>query len=152
MYIYAGGGAEGPLSDMHAFCFADRRWQPVVYGNPECAPPPRRYHSMCLHGCRLYVFGGWDGISYLNDFYAFDLETLLWTRIAGSAVTPSVRCYHTCVAFGDALYVFGGTSARHLNDVWQFSVRCAALVHVCGPPRHCLLCAGSVAVAASGPS
>lgn len=122
MYIYAGGGADGPLNDMHVYHMAENRWEMVPYANPLEAPHLRRYHSMCLHGQCLYIFGGWDGASYLNDLFSFDLESCVWTRLTGFALAPSVRCYHTCVAFGDSLYVFGGTGVRHLNDVWRYCV------------------------------
>lgn len=43
--------------------------KPKVYGE---IPPPCRAHSAVSHGSTIYVFGGGDGPTYHNHFYALD--------------------------------------------------------------------------------
>ena len=35
-------------------------------------PSPRRGHTASVVGTNIYVFGGYNGISYYNDLFIFD--------------------------------------------------------------------------------
>jgi hypothetical protein len=59
----------------------------------------------------MYVFGGYSGVSYLNDTNSLNLSTLAWTDIATTGSAPTVRYGHVSVLdTGNRMYVYGGSS------------------------------------------
>jgi len=39
----------------------------------------RQFHTANIIESKMYVFGGGDGKSWLNDLLIFDIETLSWS-------------------------------------------------------------------------
>lgn len=63
-------------------------------------PSPRDRHIFVVHRRSLYVFGGFDGNSRVNDFMEFRLKEREWrpvVALTGSAPTP--RHSHTGVVY-----------------------------------------------------
>ena len=44
-------------------------------------PSIRSCPSWCIEGNRVFVFGGYDGVRRMNDFFACDLDTYTWTQV-----------------------------------------------------------------------
>ena len=44
-------------------------------------PSPRAAHSCDLIGNKLFVFGGWNGKSALNDLHVLEFETSKWKQV-----------------------------------------------------------------------
>ena len=63
-----------------------------------------------VHDKFLYIFGGYDGATRVNDFYRYDLVEQVWSEAEEeqSIYRPSPRHSHAAVVYQDSLYVFGG--------------------------------------------
>ncbi len=48
-------------------------WRQVEYAS--ASPGPRENNGIVEHDGKLYLFGGYNGSEWLNDFHEFDLRT-----------------------------------------------------------------------------
>ncbi|XP_024523561.1 rab9 effector protein with kelch motifs [Selaginella moellendorffii] len=88
-------------------------------------PSPRDSHSSTAVGSKLYVFGGTDGTSPLDDLFVLDtgkrvLSIFFFLFLSSDAATntwgkpdvfgdvPAPREGHSASLIGDNLFVFGG--------------------------------------------
>ncbi|KAL0800509.1 hypothetical protein Bca101_055684 [Brassica carinata] len=71
LYVFGGYNTDNyRTNQVHLFDAAKQIWtQPMISGTP---PPPRDSHSCTTVGDNLIVFGGTDGIKFLNDLYILD--------------------------------------------------------------------------------
>ena len=46
--------------------------------NPKGNAPMRQFHTSSIIDNRMYVFGGGDGKSWLNDLLIFDITLMEW--------------------------------------------------------------------------
>ena len=88
---------------------------------PAAGTPPgaRESHTLTTVGSRVFVFGGFDGSRVLNDLYAFDLQTGMWSQHVHTGVSPPARAGHSATAFGVPanILVFGGAnSSRRFGE------------------------------------
>lgn len=80
-------------------------------------------------GEKMYLIGGYDGASGLNDVWASS-DGVTWVEQTGTPFTPA-RAGHTALVFQNKLWVIGGASGpsvniqtmqvsgAFLNDVWS---------------------------------
>jgi hypothetical protein len=54
-------------------------------------PTHRFGYVSVVHNNKFVLFGGFDGVRWLNDMYEFDLQTNVWKQIAARGNLPSVR-------------------------------------------------------------
>ena len=62
--------------DCHVLTFEDASLTSATWSNPQIdgfQPSPRRRHTMCSSGNKIFLFGGFDGKKFLNDVHAFQL-------------------------------------------------------------------------------
>lgn len=74
-------------------------------------PKERNAHSMTTIDNRLYLFGGYNSKSCIDDFWCFNTETLKWSEIQLelNKLSKSVPLRgHTANAIGNKIYIFGG--------------------------------------------
>jgi len=153
-YCYIFGGYDGTsrVNDFYAYNFLTKTWSqihpsnptfPVVGGNNNgtgTPPSPRDRHVSIVHDNTFYVFGGFDGTSRVNDFYAFDLSSYhnasspstnnanscqYWRKIRPSQhnTPPSPRHSHSAVVYKDCMYIFGGYDGSYRSDFQSFNFR-----------------------------
>jgi hypothetical protein len=73
---------------------------------------------------RLVLFGGFDGVNYLNDTWALTLSgTPTWSAIAPTGALPTGRSFHgaTFDAAHDEMVVFAGSDGTYRNDAFVLS-------------------------------
>ena len=127
MIVYGGRNSEC-LSDIWSFNFVSRQWRELEQTAEEgCRPCARAGHTSVLHRGKMYIFGGVgnrDADNWLNDTWAFDLETKQWEHIQHAGASPKGRKGHTAVYNKGSMFVFGGgQDDRTLwSDLWEFKL------------------------------
>lgn len=74
LYIFGGFTFNGRLDDVHKYSFDKNQW--VRLQTTGQKPTARENNGAVLYKGCMYVFGGCDGLSWLNDFYALNLKSL----------------------------------------------------------------------------
>ncbi len=79
----------------------------------------RSEHVMIGFKNSLWVIGGFDGSSYLNDVWNSD-DGVSWTRITNAA-SFGARSGHACAVYGDDIWLTGGYNSDTglYDDVWK---------------------------------
>lgn len=95
------GGGTGRLDDFYSFSFDTGEWEEVKVLSDE-KPGCRENNGVVIGDSRrVYLFGGYNGTSWLNDLWMFDIDTQRWTCIQESTDPRSVPD-ETSLALGDA--------------------------------------------------
>lgn len=83
LYVFGGyGGGTGRLDDFYSFDFASGQWEEVRVLSRE-KPGCRENNGVVISDSSrdIYLFGGYNGVSWLNDLWKFDIESRMWTCI-----------------------------------------------------------------------
>eukprot|EP00986_Skeletonema_menzelii_P000229 scaffold67_cov155-Skeletonema_menzelii.AAC.3 len=71
--------------------------------------PSRRFgYVSVVHDNKFVLFGGFDGVRWLNDMFEFDLVTNTWKTVQASGRLPSVRSCPAWIKDGNYVYIHGG--------------------------------------------
>lgn len=73
MYAYGGYSGSERLADMYAYDFETNHWSEVDCTDGDC-PSGRSSLVAQVYENSLYIFGGYNGVTVLNDFYKFRLK------------------------------------------------------------------------------
>ncbi|EFJ08825.1 hypothetical protein SELMODRAFT_428626 [Selaginella moellendorffii] len=93
-------------NDVHIFDIGMYTWsKPVMKG---MHPSPQDSHSSTAVGSKLYVFGGTNGTSPLDDLFVLDNATKTWGKPDVFGDVPTLREGHRTSLIGDKLFMFGG--------------------------------------------
>lgn len=86
-------------------------------------PSPRERHISTVHDISLFVYGGYDGINRLNDFYEFNTENNTWQEViySGFGQPPSPRHSMCSVVHDGNMFVFGGYDGSCRSDLHRFN-------------------------------
>lgn len=89
----------------------------------DALPSKRYYHTSVVHENSMYIFGGYDSSSRLNDLHRFNFTKRQWTLIESQGAVPGKRNSHSAVYWNGMMYVFGGWESNRniLNDVFEFN-------------------------------
>eukprot|EP00924_Labyrinthula_sp_SR-Ha-C_P004890 maker-scaffold_1-snap-gene-15.40-mRNA-1 protein AED:0.26 eAED:0.26 QI:0/0/0/1/0/0/3/0/526 len=124
MYLFGGYDGRGGnyFNDLQEYDIKTNTWTDTEEEGEEY-PSPRTDHTLVHYHGKLYIFGGYDGRLRLNDLFEFDLDSLVWTKLAqNNSYVPVSRFGHTAVVDNDDMYVFGGWDGHEtLNSMWRYS-------------------------------
>ncbi|KAH7278114.1 hypothetical protein KP509_38G025100 [Ceratopteris richardii] len=115
LYVFGGYGNQDDrqTNEVHVFDTVKQSWsKPMVKGTP---PSPRDSHTCTTVGTSLYVFGGTDGRSVLQDLYILDTVTNTWGKPKVNGEIPAPREGHSAALIGTNIFIFGGCG-RSLDD------------------------------------
>jgi N-acetylneuraminic acid mutarotase len=104
---------------------ATRTHPQEIQHSSDTEPSPRSLHASATYNSKMFIFGGYNGTSRLDDFYCFDFIQQTWTCIigSGSGAPPSPRDRHCAVVYKDGFYVFGGFDGHaRVNDLHRYDI------------------------------
>ncbi|MBI3653101.1 MAG: hypothetical protein HY231_18900 [Acidobacteria bacterium] len=102
-------------------------WQnltPATGARPEARRNGAAIYDPVDH--RLVVFGGTGQNGLLNDVWAFNLDTLTWTRLNTTGTAPDPRLGHDAIydPIGQQMVIWAGQQgSKFFNDTWALSLR-----------------------------
>lgn len=77
----------------------------------------RSKHTIVGYKDDLYIFGGDNGKSMLNDLLRFDVKEKSWGRAFTTGSPPAPRYHHSANEFQGSMFIFGGyTGDIHSNS------------------------------------
>ncbi|KIY51359.1 galactose oxidase [Fistulina hepatica ATCC 64428] len=135
--VFGGGQNSTYFNSVHILDILTRRWTKPVPHNPNAiAPAPRRAHTAVYYRGKIWIFGGGNGMTALNDVWTLDVSVpgkpLRYTVhelgcVAGKP--PCGRGYHATVLVDSRLFVFGGYNAyggNPFDDVYILDLAASA--------------------------
>jgi N-acetylneuraminic acid mutarotase len=119
-FAYCGSGlATGwiTVGDFHRFDLETESWQTIA---PLLSGKERQYACGFSRNGKGYLFGGYDGSTFLNDLYEYDPIGNTWNE--KELMPAEGRGGMSCFVLGDTAYIVGGrTSAESaLDEVWAY--------------------------------
>lgn len=131
--LYFIGGQELPEKRFDEIFVLHTDTMKVDKVNPVSGVPPKfARHTAVSIGDKIYLFGGFDGVSKHFNLSVFDTKTTEWSSPKPDGLHPPSRTNHSAVAIDSRMYVFGGmykdTSAGNdrlifLNDMFVLETR-----------------------------
>ncbi|XP_052738734.1 leucine-zipper-like transcriptional regulator 1 homolog isoform X2 [Bicyclus anynana] len=88
----------------------------------------RSKHTAIAYKDAIYVFGGDNGKSMLNDLIRFDIKEKSWTKTLCMGIAPAPRYHHSAVVHRSSMFVFGGytgdilanSNLTNKNDLFEY--------------------------------
>lgn len=88
----------------------------------------RSKHTVVAYKDAIYVFGGDNGKSMLNDLLRFDIKEKSWGRAFSTGTPPAPRYHHSAVIHQNSMFVFGGytgdihsnSNLTNRNDLYEY--------------------------------
>lgn len=121
MYMFGGYGGNGRLDDFFEYSFETRQFRAVV-PKGEVNPGVRENNGVVFYKGCLYIFGGYNGSQWLNDFHEFNLETESWRVVEPNGFCPASRFGYVSVVDADSFILFGGyDGTTWLNDMYEYN-------------------------------
>jgi N-acetylneuraminic acid mutarotase len=124
LLLFAGwtGGAEY-LDDTWSYDLTANAWSKLKPQGP--LPPARAAQAMAYDPVakRLIVFGGYDGTTYYNDTWMYDLAGNTWTALSPTGLAPAARQGHSLIydPVAKKMILFGGYGdTAQFNDTWAY--------------------------------
>lgn len=132
VYLFRGGNGREYLNDLHALHVDTLTWREVeTFGQ---RPQRRANHSAAFleETNELFVFGGWNGDTRLNDLHILDIDTSTWSSPDLSGLLPRPRAGMTLTALRGRLFLFGGsgTNAQCFQDLHVFDRQMMSWLYV----------------------
>lgn len=107
--IYFIGGQELPEKRFDEIFVLHTENMTVEKVNPAAGLPPKfARHTAVTIEKKIYLFGGFDGVSRHFHLSVFDSTSTEWTSPRPAGMHPPSRTNHSAVAVGRKMYIFGG--------------------------------------------
>lgn len=117
MFVYGGFNGDTQFEDMHSYDLELMKWKEIKYIGKDI-PSKRRSTSSIVAHDKAYIFGGFDGVNFLNDLWSFDLYKNEWKLIELNEKIVERR-FHSSVVIPDynRFYIFGGFSEKIKGNI-----------------------------------
>ncbi|XP_002741551.1 uncharacterized protein LOC100373945 [Saccoglossus kowalevskii] len=110
MLLVGGANPSGPFNDLHILNLEFYEWD-----DPDWKGLLPRYEHSAFRPTsqpdKLYIFGGAEQGSNLNDIQLLDIGKGKWSSVSASGKIPSARTCNSMASIDDKLYIFGGGQA-----------------------------------------
>jgi len=121
MYLFGGYSGFTWLNDFLSFDFATNIWQFVPSGQTGVVPSMRFGYVSAVSENAMFIFGGYDGSTWLNDMFDFDFRRQSWCGSRVRGPVPSGRSCPAWASHSNSIFIFGGYDGVHrMNDFHQF--------------------------------
>jgi hypothetical protein len=122
LIVFGGQDGEKVFGDLIELDLPSLEWFPCEFPGP--APSPRFAHAALFSTTQMWLFGGKNQDTYMNDFYCCDMYEAMWFKITTQAV-PEPRAWHSAfwIYKGDLpmFSIFGGAArSSALGGIWSF--------------------------------
>ena len=81
LWVFGGLSKTSPLNDVRAFDTKNASWLPITVHITAQIPQERYFQASELINNQFYIHGGFNGTSYFDDFWRFDLLRKTWNQI-----------------------------------------------------------------------
>ncbi|ELU17837.1 hypothetical protein CAPTEDRAFT_221960 [Capitella teleta] len=82
-------------------------WSPIPGVPEDVVPSSRSKHASCLHGNKIYVYGGKVGNFVSKELWTYNLNDGIWKQLCYHGAPPPSPQEHSMVAYKGTLFVFG---------------------------------------------
>ncbi|XP_037935608.1 leucine-zipper-like transcriptional regulator 1 homolog [Teleopsis dalmanni] len=114
---------------------ATHQWTKML----ECAEfvgAKRSKHTVVAYKHAMFVFGGDNGKTMLNDLIRFGVKDKSWGRACATGTPPAPRYHHSAVVHGSSMFIFGGytgdihsnSNLTNKNDLFEYKFQSAMWV------------------------
>ena len=105
---------------LYEFDVNTHRWK--VSSVSGALPGARAYHSACVLGKAMYVYGGYNLNGWTNEFYELDTSTMVCSLINTRGIRPPGSYGHSATIIGTKMFVFGGIDShgKYCNNINVF--------------------------------
>jgi N-acetylneuraminic acid mutarotase len=106
------------FKDAYSMNLETRQWRKL-----EDLPLDLAYHALFTWNNQAFLFGGYNGKSYVKHIYALDGMTGKWTPMHCTGTEPPPMCGAATVLRGNDFFVFGGyTEQGHTNELYRLNM------------------------------
>ncbi len=110
MYLYGGYSGNERLADMYAYDFETNHWSEVDCTNGDAPSGRSSLVAQVYENC-MFIFGGYNGVTVLNDFYKFRLKPV---SVPPSGLVQDMSSLIDNPEFGDVAFLVEGNEV-HAN-------------------------------------
>lgn len=113
MYVWGGSDEHRNLlvTDMFFLDLETMTWE-TRSAHGKLTPNPRYGHSLCGSGTKMYLCGGHDGRTFLNDIWCYETDKQVWSCLPTNGTIPSPRKGHAAQMIGRFLFIAGGDDGK----------------------------------------
>ncbi|KAG8131914.1 hypothetical protein E2320_009808 [Naja naja] len=106
----------GPFETVHRW----RRLPPC----DEFVGARRSKHTVVAYRDAIYVFGGDNGKTMLNDLLRFDVKDCSWCRAFTTGTPPAPRYHHSAVVYGSGYTgdIYSNSNLKNKNDLFEYKL------------------------------
>eukprot|EP00541_Cyclophora_tenuis_P019012 CAMPEP_0116550798 /NCGR_PEP_ID=MMETSP0397-20121206/5620_1 /TAXON_ID=216820 /ORGANISM="Cyclophora tenuis, Strain ECT3854" /LENGTH=286 /DNA_ID=CAMNT_0004075655 /DNA_START=330 /DNA_END=1187 /DNA_ORIENTATION=+ len=104
MYLYGGYSGNERLADMYAYDFETNHWSEVDCTTGDAPSGRSSLVAQVYENC-LFIFGGYNGVTVLNDFYKFRLKPV---SIPPAVLVNDLRKLINLEEFSDVTFLVEG--------------------------------------------
>ena len=115
IYVPGGSTAEGQVSD-RLEVYDLKEGDLGAWSTKASMPKGISAYAIAAYDGALYLFGGWDGSSYIAQTFKYDPQTDAWSSLAPMTVP---RAFAGAGAIRDRIYVVGGYDGKDELDTCQ---------------------------------
>jgi len=124
IFLFGGGVHSTFLNDVYVLDTDNMIWARVEsVADHSKNPKGRCAHSFVYvpQAKKIFMYGGYDGVKRLKDFYHLDPDTMCWKKY--QITSPGRLAAHSTCVLEDSIYILGGYSPKRgrTNDVFIFS-------------------------------
>jgi len=132
IFVFGGYNGVFNLNDVIILHTDTLKWTcPRVKG--AYIPHGRFEHAMTVIEDKIFLMGGGNHTTWLNDIFMFDTKTITWSIVNANGLPPRIRCAHCWQSVGKHIILFGGYDGKtRLKDtrifdsesgVWQPAIK-----------------------------